>query len=398
MKTDVAIVGGGIAGSTLMAMLGRTGVDAVLIDPHQNYPADFRCEKFDSSQIEILQKTGLSGLVMNALTPVEDVWVARYGRLLDKKPNKQCGFMYQTAVNAIRHAIPDHRRIVVGKAKAISTSDNVQTITLSNGKTVQSRLLVLANGLNQNLRRSLGIEKVMLSANHSVSIGFDLLPQGAGFDFPALTYFAERAADNAAYLTLFPIGSAMRANLFVYRQMDDPWLARMRQAPAAGLAELMPGLKDLTGGYDIVDDVKIRPVDLCTVAGYRQAGVVLVGDAFTTSCPAAGTGAGRALTDVELLANRHIPQWLANPGTGINKVAEFYDDREKIAYDKMCLDKAFGLRDLSTEPGPIWLARRLARFAAHRGLGKLRELRGAVPPGNGRGRAAPAKAGPRSPR
>jgi 2-polyprenyl-6-methoxyphenol hydroxylase-like FAD-dependent oxidoreductase len=36
--TDIAIVGGGLAGSTAAAMLGRAGVDAVLIDPHPVYP------------------------------------------------------------------------------------------------------------------------------------------------------------------------------------------------------------------------------------------------------------------------------------------------------------------------------------------------------------------------
>ena len=46
-ETDVAIVGGGLAGSTAAAMLGRAGIPAVLIDPHPTYPPDFRCEKLD---------------------------------------------------------------------------------------------------------------------------------------------------------------------------------------------------------------------------------------------------------------------------------------------------------------------------------------------------------------
>ena len=49
--TDIAIVGGGLAGSTAAAMLGRAGIDAVLIDPHTVYPPDFRCEKLDASQV-----------------------------------------------------------------------------------------------------------------------------------------------------------------------------------------------------------------------------------------------------------------------------------------------------------------------------------------------------------
>ena len=55
-------------------------------------------------------------------------------------------------------------------------------------------------------------------------------------------------------------------------------------------------------------------------------GVVLVGDAFCTSCPAGGTGVRKALLDVERLCNVHIPHWLATPGMGIQKVTAFYED------------------------------------------------------------------------
>ena len=45
-----------------------------------------------------------------------------------------------------------------------------------------------------------------------------------------------------AYITLFPIGSTMRANFMVYRDMNDPWLSEMRHHPTAALLALMPRL------------------------------------------------------------------------------------------------------------------------------------------------------------
>src|SRR5215471_7890508 len=68
-QTDVAIVGGGLAGSTAAAMLGRAGVNAILVDPHPLYPKDFRCEKLDASQVVLLRKTGLADAVLRAATP-----------------------------------------------------------------------------------------------------------------------------------------------------------------------------------------------------------------------------------------------------------------------------------------------------------------------------------------
>ena len=53
----------------------------------------------------------------------------------------------------------------------------------------------------------------------------------AAFDFPAMTYFQERARERVPYITLFPIGDRMRANLFAYRAADDPWLRAIRRTP-----------------------------------------------------------------------------------------------------------------------------------------------------------------------
>jgi 2-polyprenyl-6-methoxyphenol hydroxylase-like FAD-dependent oxidoreductase len=374
-ETDVAIVGGGLAGSTAAAMLGRAGIRAVLIDPHPTYPTDFRCEKLDASQVALLHKTGLAGAVLRTATADEEICVARLGRLIDRRPHAQYDFFYDTLVNTVRAEIPPGSVFIPGKVTAIATSPDRQTLTLSNGDEVSARLVVLANGLNLALRHQLGIGREVLSAGHSISIGFNLAPVGRrNFDFRALTYFPERVADRMAYLTLFPIGPIMRANLFVYRDMQDAWLRQMKTAPREALQALMPGLRRLTG-ETAMSDVKIRPVDLVISTNYRQAGIVLAGDAFATSCPAAGTGCNKVLTDVELLCSHHIPRWLASDGMGADKIAAFYDDPVKVACETFSRDKAFFLRALSTETGALWKARRLMRFVGGASLGVLRRLR-----------------------
>src|SRR4051794_31813335 len=105
-RTDIAIVGGGLAGSTAAAMLGRAGVSAILVDPHEIYPPEFRCEKLDGSQVATLRKTGLADAVLPAATHDGNVWIARFGRIVDKRPGDQHGILYDTLVNTIRAAIP----------------------------------------------------------------------------------------------------------------------------------------------------------------------------------------------------------------------------------------------------------------------------------------------------
>lgn len=372
--TDIVIVGGGLAGSTAAAMLGRAGVGAVLIDPHEVYPPDFRCEKLDGSQVRTLRKTGLADAVLRAATLDGESWVARFGRLVDRRPGDQHGILYDTLVNTIRGEIPPQVAFIKAKVTGIATGPDRQTVTTSDGEEITARLVVLANGLNSGLRHKLGMVREDLSKCHSIMLGFDLKPVGRpAFDFPALTYYAERASDRTAYITLFPIGATMRANLCVYRDMDDPWLRRFREAPRDTLLAIMPGLERFTGDFEVPDFVKIRPADLYVTRGHRQAGIVLVGDAFATSCPAAGTGTGKVFTDVERLCNVYIPRWLATPGMGEEKIAAFYDDPVKAASDNASAAKAYHVRSLSIEDGLSWRARRWGRFMARLGVGMLRQ-------------------------
>jgi 2-polyprenyl-6-methoxyphenol hydroxylase-like FAD-dependent oxidoreductase len=375
-QTDIAIIGGGLAGSTAAAMLGPAGADAVLIDPHEVYPADFRCEKLEEGQIGLLERTGLADPVLRAGTCDEEVWIARFGRLVEKRPNGQCDLLYDTLVNAVRAQIPERVLVIHGKAVSIATGPDRQTVVLSGGEKISARLVVLANGLNIGLRQNLGMGRKLMSACHSISLGFDLKPVGrSSFAFPALTYYPENAVNRIAYLALFPINATMRANFFVYRDLHDPWFRQLREAPRETLFAAMPGLKTLTGDFDVSGGIKIRPVDLYVTTGFRQAGIVLLGDAFATSCPAAGTGCNKVFTDVERLCNTHIPDWLATPGMAREKLENFYDDPVKNACDKHSAAKAYFLRSLSTETGLAWQARRWVRFIGRLGIGSLRQAR-----------------------
>ena len=205
---DIAIIGGGLAGSTAAAMLGRAGIPTVLIDPHQVYPFDFRVEKISGDeQLDRFYQTGIADSVLRSATYGGENWIALFGYLLDKKPSRQYGIMYDALIGAVRAEIMAPAELVYAKVTDVSTSAERQKLTLSNGEIISARLVVLANGLSVGLRRNLGIERQVLSTSHSISIGFDLVPVGRpAFEFPALTYFSERARERVAYVTLFPIG------------------------------------------------------------------------------------------------------------------------------------------------------------------------------------------------
>ena len=179
----------------------------------------------------------------------------------------------------------------------------------------------------------------------------------------------------------------MRANLFVYREMTDPWIEGFRKAPEDSLVAIMPKLRDRIGDFKVTSFVKIRPVDLVVSKDHVQPGFVLVGDAFATSCPAAGTGTNKVFTDVGRLCNIYIPRWLATPGMAREKIAEFYSDPVKVAADTHSHDKAFALRAISTDPGLMGNVKRYGRFFGHLAIGTLRRFRVREP---GHAQLAPA--------
>src|SRR3954470_1403952 len=96
--TDIAIIGGGLAGSTAAAMLGRAGIATLLIDPHENYPFDFRVEKLSSSQASFLAETGFAAALLRSATHGGENWIARSGHLLAKVPAHQFGIMYDALI------------------------------------------------------------------------------------------------------------------------------------------------------------------------------------------------------------------------------------------------------------------------------------------------------------
>lgn len=377
---DVAIIGGGLAGATAAAMLGRAGVAAVLVDPHAEQCPEFRCEKLDESQLALLRLTGLAEDVLPQACVDGQVWVARYGRLIDRKPSGRAGIMYHDLVNTVRQQIPTNIPHIATKVASIATEAGRSHVTLATGKTISAKLAILATGLNPGLRDVLGISRETLSPCHSISIGFDMKPdEGRQFAFPALTVFPERPGQAMAYITIFPVRGGMRANLFVYWDMDDLRLRKFRHQPREALFDLIPTLAKFTGPFNIEGQVSIRPVDLVRVGTPQRPGVVLVGDAYSTSCPAAGTGANKVLTDVQRLCSTYIPLWLSKEQIEAADVASFYADPVKVQCEVESLQKALWLRRISTGTSLGWRCWRGARFVAQSSLGRLRDLKGRGP-------------------
>ena len=379
---DIAIVGAGVSGSLAAAVLGRAGYRVALIDIHRVHPPEFRCEKLANEQLGLLRGLGLFDCLTAVGKPIRRMHVVRFGRLVDRLDSEEHGFFYEEFVNAVRARLPAQVEFIVGRVAELSAGPDRQRVTLANGDVIDARLMVLASGLGDTLRQKVGIGRRVIRDRHSLSVGFSVAPAaGTSFDFPALTYYGDRLAERIGYLSFFPVKDEMRANLFCYRGHDGAWARAIRDNPHETLFAAMPSLRRFVGDFQLVGKVKLRVADLYQAENHIRDGVVLIGDAFQTTCPAAGNGITRALTDVGQLCNVHVPRWLASAGMEAAKVKEFYDDPVKQACDAWCSHTAEYCRSFAIDGSPIWHARRWKAFLRPqlRGWRKRSNIREADP-------------------
>src|SRR3954463_5492438 len=83
LVTDIAIVGGGLAGSLAAAVLARAGHRVVLIDKRAVYPEEFRVEKLAGQQLDILRRLGFIRELAAVACPYDRVLNIREGRVVD---------------------------------------------------------------------------------------------------------------------------------------------------------------------------------------------------------------------------------------------------------------------------------------------------------------------------
>ncbi|MET4205591.1 NAD(P)/FAD-dependent oxidoreductase [Bradyrhizobium sp. LA2.1] len=360
---DIAIVGGGLAGSLAASVLARAGHRVALVDKRAVHPDEFRVEKLGGQQLEMFRKLGFLHALENVACRYDRVLNIREGKVVDVSVGQAYGFSYAGLVAMARSQLPDPSNLIVDEVTAISPSDDVQHIELASGRRLEARLVVLATGMAGALGYKLGIKRRVLAERHSVSFGFTIARRdGTPFDFEALTCYGERTADGIDYLSLFPVPSGMRANLFMFRDPTDPIMRELRREPEATVLRLLPGLRPYLGDFHVTDKVQNWVMDLTVVEGHLQPGIVLIGDAFQTNCPAAGTGVARLLVDVDRLCTEYAPRWLASAGMGTEKISQFYSDPDKLAADQRSLKMARFRQALTSRNDIEWDVRRRLHF------------------------------------
>ena len=346
---DVAIIGGGLAGSVLATTLFRQNIDVALIESKEVYPECFKAEKLEPDQWRLLEKHELLNIVRPVCEQIDSVQLASAVRVHGSISIRQYGYLYHNLVNAIRNNFAATLKVHWVQATGLEISDEYQTIRLANNTSIKSRLVIVATGGYGCLHKQLGVQKRMVSRRHSFNFGFYLSKPSHQHDFDSLTYHGTELRSGADYLALFRIPGAMRANLFTYWIPGDDQVKLFSKYPVNTLSKIMPRLSSVLGEFDISGAIERFSIDLFTLDRATTPGAVFVGDAFQSVCPATGTGLSKVLTDVDIRADRVLSDWLTMPGMGTDKIQSFYDDHRKADQDSRSLKKALKRRRIAID-------------------------------------------------
>jgi 2-polyprenyl-6-methoxyphenol hydroxylase-like FAD-dependent oxidoreductase len=377
LTADVIIVGAGLAGALAALVLGRRGMRVTIIDRQAIYPDEFRSEKLSPVQMSLMRELGVLADIADVTRPFDRILVIRGGRYASILRQAERGLVYSDMVNRFRDLWPANVSFIEGRAAHVATAAERQLVLLADGREITARLIILATGPSDKLHNELGFKRQLIRRAHCICLGFDIAREDdVPLPFESMTYFGERAGDRVGYLTIFPQKQGLRVNLFSYHEKREPWLNAFQNDPIGKLRDVMPGIEKHLGVFRAVTPVEIRPVDLYATQNFHRDGIVLIGDAFLSACPATGSGVTRILTDIRLLCLVHVPRWFATPGMDVCKTGSFYDDAVKQSCDEASAKAAERGRRIAVETGLRWRLERalltligrsaMLRWIAHR--------------------------------
>jgi 2-octaprenylphenol hydroxylase len=307
---DVTLVGAGMVGATLALGLGRAGFDVALLDRREpppwnaEAPLDLRVVALSPAAVDLLRRLDVwPSLVAARVAPFRRmrVWDALAPAELrfDAATWGLCalGWMVENRLiqHALWHALRADGRVhlrVPATVRATAHHEHWRSLTLDDGTTLRTRLLVAADGADSALRALLGIEVRERDYRQRAIVAH---------------VATERPHQATAWQRFLP-----RATL-AFLPLADGRSSIVWSVPGERAAELLAlGDDEFCAALGAASDFRLGritattprlalPLRLRLAERYLAPRAVLIGDAAHVVHPLAGQGVNLGLRDVETL-------------------------------------------------------------------------------------------------
>jgi squalene monooxygenase len=305
--SDILVIGGGFAGLSMAAALGRAGARVTVLEAHRGTMAAFRGELLHSRGVRTLAEIGLGEIVSDQLGVDIRGFAAfetpdHHATILPYPGGAVAGFGFEHVrlVSQLRREVTRRWHIGIELAARVDQvlyeRNRVVGVRCAGGREHRASLVIAADGRHSKMRRLVGIpaDTTLLSQMVVVDLHGDLLPQpGFGHVFlgaagPVLAY--PYAPGRVRMCIDVPLGAPAGRNAVAAYVMKTH--ARFVPEPLRGamVAALERGQFAGAANHAIYTSRCAAP------------GVALVGDAGGCSHPLTATGMTTALHDVATLA------------------------------------------------------------------------------------------------
>jgi 2-polyprenyl-6-methoxyphenol hydroxylase-like FAD-dependent oxidoreductase len=312
IKVRCCIVGGGPAGMMLGYLLGRAGIDVVVLEKHANFFRDFRGDTVHPSTLQVMDELGLSdGFLklphqrlqkMDGMFGGTSVRIADLSRLNAKFPF--IAFMPQwDFLNFLRESGKKFTSLkVMMSTEAIDLIQDGSRIAGVRAKTpegmidIEADLTIACDGRHSLVRERAGL------ALEEIGAPMDVLWFRAGKRANETESVFARV-DPGSMMVTFDRGDYWQCAYVIAKGQYDAVKARGLPALLDDVARMAPILKSGLADVKGWDDVKLLTVGINRLTRWTRPGLLCIGDAAHAMSPIGGVGVNLAVQDAVATAN-----------------------------------------------------------------------------------------------
>jgi 2-polyprenyl-6-methoxyphenol hydroxylase-like FAD-dependent oxidoreductase len=312
MKVRCCIVGGGPAGMMLGYLLGRAGIDVVVLEKHADFFRDFRGDTVHPSTLQVMDELGLiEGFLklphqrlqkMDGMFGGHSVRIADLGRLHVKYPF--IAFMPQwDFLNFLRESGERFASLkVMMSTEAIDLIHDGERIAGVKARTpdgiidIDADLTIACDGRHSLVRERAGLEVEEIGAP------MDVLWFRAGKrENESESLFAR--VEPGRMMVTFDRGDYWQCAYVIAKGQYDAVKARGLTALLDDIAQMAPILKPGLTDVKSWDDIKLLTVAINRLKRWTRPGLLCIGDAAHAMSPIGGVGVNLAVQDAVATAN-----------------------------------------------------------------------------------------------